>query len=233
MTMSDAIIPAQGAGHPEDSHTAELALKRVATVALLALTLGFVMQGVILAAKLAGGVPFPGLRLLVDLAQGVTWSFLVCAGVAIGAALAKGRAALAGLIAGLFTPLALAAAKSSQKVMGALINASDAPALLSLATLSVIKAIEYGILGWVLAVLVQKSEARPAPYVAAGAAVGLVFGGSIVVLNRQVALAAGTQLDGSALAVSIINEVLFPIGCSMVIFAGVWVGRNLRIALNK
>ena len=209
------------------------ALKRLVVVAVLAIALGFFMQGFVLAAKLATGAPFPGSLLLVDLAQGVTWSFLVCAGVGIGTFLSKARPAMAGLIAMLFAPIALGLAKSSQKVMAGLLNAADQPAVLSLATISVLRAIEYGILGWLLAMLVQKEVVRPLPFLGSGAGIGIVFGGAISALTFQTMLANGIDPAAPKIAATIVNEVAFPIGCSLVIFVGQMVGRNLKVLLGS
>lgn len=70
-----------------------------------------------MAAKLSGGSAFVGAAFLVDLAQGVTWSFVVCTGVGIATAVGKARAILAGMIALVFAPIAVGLAKAAQKVM--------------------------------------------------------------------------------------------------------------------
>lgn len=207
---------------------AQLAIKRLALISVLAIALGFVMQGLILATKLASGGPFPGALFLGDLAQGVTWSFFVCTGVGIGISLSKARAAMAGLISMIFAPIAVAAAKSSQKVMTGLIGAADQPAVLSLATVSVLRAIQYGILGWLLATLARKGVERPLPYFAAGSAVGVLLGGAIAALTYHAAVTNGLTPGLPKIASSIVNEVLAPIGCAMVIYFGLMVGRNLK-----
>jgi len=212
--------------------TAELALRRVATAALLAILLGFLMQALILGAKLMTGGSLPGLALFLDIAQGVTWSFLVCAGVSVATALTQGRVILAACLAALFAPIALALAKSAQKVMAHLIGAVSEPGVLSLTTIGIFRAVEYGILGLVLAVLVQRKEARAWPYLGTGAAVGLLVGGSFVGLSLHAAAAAGAEPATSQIAAMIVNEVFFPIGCALVIFISQWVGRSLKVVLQ-
>jgi hypothetical protein len=212
---------------------ARLAIRRLAMIALLAVALGFAMQSLILATKLASGALFPGALFLVDLAQGVTWSFFVCAGVAIGMSLQKARAALAGLIAMVFAPVAVAAAKSSQKVMAGWIGAADQPAVLSLATISLLRAIEYGILGWLLATLAQKGVGRPLPYLGAGVAVGTIFGGAIAALTYYAAVTNGLSPGLPKVTATVVNEVLSPIGCAMVIFVGQIVGRSLKAVYDS
>jgi hypothetical protein len=86
------------------------AIRRLALVALLAVALGFIMQAILLATKLGAGGAFPGLLFLVDLTQGIAWSTLVCMGVSVGISVSKARPFLAGLLALVFAPLAVAAA---------------------------------------------------------------------------------------------------------------------------
>lgn len=50
----------------------------------LAIVLGLVVQLLILFAKVTAGGKVTGLQLVADVASGVTWSALVCSGVAVG-----------------------------------------------------------------------------------------------------------------------------------------------------
>ncbi|MGE0499860.1 MAG: hypothetical protein AB7I79_11440 [Rhizobiaceae bacterium] len=211
------------------SDAAQLAVRRVAIVSVLAVMLGLAMQGFVLGGKLAAGAPLPGLDLALDITQGVTWSFLVCAGVSVGAAVTRGKAVLAGLIAAVFAPIALALAKAAQKVMAGVTKAAGSEPVLSLGAIAGFRAVEYGLLGWLLAVLVQKGESRLRPYVAAGAGVGLIVGGSFVATSYWVAVSNGSPLAMPALAGITINEVVFPIGCSIVIYLGQMIARNLKL----
>jgi hypothetical protein len=231
--MSNQEISLQSPPASVAPEKAQLAIKRLALISVLAIALGFAMQGLILATKLVSGGPFPGSVFLVDLAQGVTWSFFVCSGVGIGISLSKARAALAGLISMIFAPLAVAAAKSSQKVMAGMIGAADQPAALSLATVSVMRAIQYGILGWLLATLARKGVERPLPYLASGSAVGVILGGAIAALTYHAAVTNGMTPGLPKIASSIVNEVLAPIGCAMVIYFGLMIGRNLKIVFRE
>jgi len=58
------------------------------------------------------------------------------------------------------------------------------------------------------------------PFLPAGAATGLVFGGTITALTWQ-AVSAGGAVPELARIVGVgVNELLFPIGCALVIFLG-------------
>lgn len=214
---------------PPETENAALVVQRIAIIAVLAVLLGFTMQGLILGAKLLAGGAFPGAKLFVDLTQGVAWSVLICAGVGIGTAIMKVRAALAGLIAALFAPIALSVAKSVQKVMASAIGVVDQPAALSLVTISALRAVEYGILGWALASLLQKEVKSASAFLGAGCTVGVVFGGAIAALGYHAA-SLGGQIPGSAqVAASLVNEIVSPIGCALVIYCGQLVGRNVSM----
>jgi hypothetical protein len=210
------------------------ALRQIGAVALFSVLLGFMMQGLILAAKLAAGGAPPGILFISDLAQGVTWSFFVCTGVSIGVFLSKARASVAGFIAFLSAPLAIAFAKSAQKVMNGVLKVADQPAVLSLATISVLRAIEYGILGWLLAKLVQQDSLKPGHYAASGVLIGIVFGGVIAFLTYSSALTMGTPQTLPKIFGSVVNEVGSPIGCAMLIYVGQWIAhRHKLITANR
>jgi len=212
---------------------AKHALHQVATVAVLAIFLGFFMQGLILASKLIAGNTFPGIAFLADLAQGVTWSFFVCTGVAVGLFLSKARAALSGIIAFLFAPVAVSFAKASQKVMLNLLQIAEKPGFLPLATISILRAVEYGLLAWLLAKLVQKNARHPSLYMGAGLLVGLAFGGAIIALTAQAAAAAGTPLQPPQMMGNLVNEIGSPIGCAVLIYIGQWITTRHQLVVGR
>jgi hypothetical protein len=210
------------------SDGARLALRRVVMVAWLAIALGFAMQALILASRFAAGSHPATTQILIELAQGVTWAFFVCAGVSLGTAIAKVRASLGGLIAAISAPLAMVIAKGSQKVMVSALDAAAKPATLSLTTLGVLRAIEYGLLGWILASLASKENPRPLHFALAGALIGAVFGGGITVLTIETAAAKGAALALPQAVATGLNEIVFPIGCSLVVYIALQVGRHMK-----
>ncbi|GLK67661.1 hypothetical protein [Hansschlegelia plantiphila] len=192
------------------------ALKKLATLAVLAVALGFAVQVAVLAAKLAAGGPFPGIAFAADVAGGVAWSGIVCLGAGIGTALYPLRASLAGLVAALFAPVAVAVSKAANQVVASAIRAVDQPAAASLIGLAAVKAVEYGLLGFLLATLAARGAKLPA-FLGTGAAVGLTFGAAALALRWGGAPAA-------ELAATAVNEMVFPVGCAAVVYAGTVVG---------
>jgi hypothetical protein len=199
-------------------------------VAWLAILLGLVMQGLSLAGRASVGTHPTLAQIAVELSQGITWSFFVCAGVGLGIALAKARAALGGLLGAITAPLAMGLAKGSQKVMGSALGAADKPVIMSLMTLGLLRAVEYGLLGWALAWLVSRQESRAWHFVLAGALAGLVFGGSITWLTIAIATAKDMVMAPPQMIATALNEMAFPIGCALVVYMALKVGRQLKLA---
>lgn len=205
-------------GGAETSAPASRTVRKIVTIAWVAILLGFAMQALVLSARVSAGGQLSGIRFLTDLVQGITWSVLVCFGVSMGTVLVKLRAVLAGVLAAICTPVAIGAANAGQKVMAASLGAVGQPAAVPLVVIAVVKAVEYGLLGWLLGRMVLRGAKGPAPFLLAGAATGLVFGGTITALTWQ-ALSAGGGVPELPRMVGVgVNEVLFPIGCALVIF---------------
>jgi hypothetical protein len=167
-----------------------------------------------------------GLRpVIADFVKSVTWSVFVCVGLAIGTAVAKARMPLMGFL-GLFSaPLAFEASRALHKgTLEALaVTGTAGGQALSPLLVAAIKGIEYGCLGLLIGWVSQRSWGGAAAHAAAGLLVGLVFGGV------QIALAAGGTPPPAAsdLFIQSVNEVLFPVGCALVLFSAGIVGERV------
>lgn len=212
-----------------DTSTPRRAIQRVITVAWLSIMLGLAMQALLLAAKIAVGPWPPYSKVILDLVQGVTWSFFVCAGVGLGTTVAKSKAYLGGVIGMIAGPLAMGVAKGTQKLVGSMLGVADSPVIVSLAELGLVRAFEYGILGWALASMVARDETRAHRFLAMGALVGVLFGGGATWLTFELARAKQMTLSDAQMLTTALNEVLFPIGCSLVVFIALTVGRHLKL----
>jgi hypothetical protein len=204
-------------------------IRFIALVAILAVGLGFIMQALILFAKTQAGAKVPGAMLVADVAQGVTWSVFVCTGVAIGVSIGRARKALAGLIGFLFAPLGVAVAKASQRAVLAALSAAEQPMAVPLVTVGLIRAVEYGMLAWLLAALSEREVARALPYLGVGTTIGVVFGTALTLLTRNAILAQGLEPTLAQIAGTAVNEIGTPIGCAVLIFIGQIVSRNFSI----
>ncbi len=208
-----------------ESGAAPGALRKVAVIAVMSVALGLAIQGLIVGARLLAGGPYPGLAAVADAAGGITWAVLVCTGVGIGTSIMRARAQIVGLLGVLFAPLAVAAAKGSQSLVASLLDLAAGQAVLSLGTVSAVRALEYAVLGFLLGMLARRGEARVSRYLGAGALVGVVLGGAVMALTAWAAAGAGMPYGSVQVAAGIVNEMLFPIGCALVIYGGQLVGR--------
>ena len=121
-------------------------------------------------------------------------------------------------------------AKGSQKFMVSALGAAEKPVHpVADDARRHARPIEYGILGWMLAWLVAKQESRATRFLLAGAAVGLVFGGGTTLLTIQAAAAKGIALAAPQIIATAVNEVVFPMGCALVVYIALHVGRQLKL----
>jgi hypothetical protein len=201
--------------------------RKLATVAWLSIALGFTLEVLFLVVagyhEKMGSTPAP---FVADLAQKVSWAFIACMGVAIGSAVSKARPAAMGLLGMIAAPLGFHVARAVHKGVSNAAGLAVAPAALPILLLSVVKAIEYGILGLVIAFLGRRGgRLSLGAHLAAGAGIGIVFGGAVLAV---LARSAPGPVDAFFLLSRGINEVLFPVGCSLVLYAGEAVGQRLK-----
>jgi hypothetical protein len=193
-------------------------------VAWLAILLGLLLQLALLLAAAGFGI-FAGLRPLVaETARNLGWSVLVCTGVAVGRVAAKGRPPLMGIAGLLAAPLALTVANTIQKGMAAALDLPEAVGAASVWVL-VLKAAEYGCLAAALGWIGRRAWAGAPAYGAVGLLAGLVFGGAALVVVAQ---SAPIPLSTAALMVKGVNELVFPVGCALVIYTAEILGKRVR-----
>lgn len=206
-----------------------LTLQRIVMIAWLAILLGLAVEGLILAGRASvGNNPTPA-QILVELTETVIWSLFVCAGVGLGIMLARARVALGGLIGLVSAALAVALARGSQKIVATALGVVEKPIIMSALTLGALRALEYGLLGCALAWLAGRRNSRAWHFVLAGALIGIVFGGSITWLMVAVAAATDMVMAPPQIIATALNEMIFPIGCALVVYIAISVGRQLKL----
>ena len=196
-------------------------------VAWLAILLGFAME-ILLLLFTAGFEILPGFRsVLVDLIGKVSWSALVCAGLAIGTAASKVRAPFMGLLGLLAAPIAFHVSRTLQQGMAKTLEVAAAGAPVgsyTLILLALLKAVEYGCLGAAIGWIGRRPWGGAMAHLAVGLAVGILFGGAIVSFTYWTApepLAATDLFSRGA------NEILFPVGCSLVLYSATALGERV------
>jgi hypothetical protein len=207
----------------ENPPVASLGAKLLRT-AWLAILLGFVMEALLLLFTAGFGI-FPGLKpIAADLIRQVSWSTFVCVGLALGTAVSKARAPLMGILGFLAAPLAFTISRSlhqgAVKTLEIAGSGVEAPPVLLLALL---KAVEYACLGVALGWIGRRVWGGAMIHLAMGLLVGLVFGGTIVGLTYQMSPDPPASAELVTLGA---NEILFPVGCSLVLFAATALGKR-------
>lgn len=192
-------------------------------VAWLAIALGVAAEGLLLLLGSGFGEAL-GLRAAAaDLVRNVSWSIFVCAGLAIGTAVVKARAPLMGLLGLLSAPLAFEASRVIHKgALEALAVSGGGGGDVSPVMIAVIKGLEYGCLGIGIGWVSQRPWGGAMAHVGVGLLIGVVFGGA------ELALASGAipAPPASELFVEGINEVLFPVGCALVLYSATALGKK-------
>jgi hypothetical protein len=191
-------------------------------VAWLAIALGLAMEALLLLLGSSFGELLGAKSIVADLAKNLSWSLFVCTGLAVGTAASQARAPAMGLMGLLAAPVAFEVSrvvhKGTLEALDISGSGDTSPVLVA-----VIKGFEYGCLGLAVGWLGRRPWGGAAAHAAAGLAVGLVFGGAIVVLT----VPSGAQMSVADLVSRGVNEVLFPLGCSLVLYASVNLGERM------
>jgi hypothetical protein len=191
-------------------------------VAWLAIALGLAMEALLLLLGSSFGELLGAKSIVADLAKNLSWSLFVCTGLAVGTAASQARAPAMGLMGLLAAPVAFEVSrvvhKGTLEALDISGSGDTSPVLVV-----VIKGFEYGCLGLAVGWLGRRPWGGAAAHAAAGLAVGLVFGGAIVVLT----VPSGAQMSVADLVSRGVNEVLFPLGCSLVLYASVNLGERM------
>ena len=184
-------------------------------VAWLAIALGVLLQLALLLVAAGFGKDISPRPVLAETFKTVSWSLLVCVGVALGRVAAKGRLPLEGVTGLLAAPLALTAANAVQKGVAEAVDAAGVPAGPPPLWVLAIKAAEYGCLGLALEWVGRRAWGSALGHLAVGLLTGVVFGGVFLAVVVQ---SAPTPLSTPSLLARGLNELLFPVGCALVVF---------------
>jgi hypothetical protein len=193
-------------------------------VAWLAIGLGMAMEGTLLLLS-AGFGDLLGLRSIVaDLARNVSWALLVCVGLSVGTAVQNARVPVTGLLGLLAAPAAFEVSRVVHKgALQALAISASAGDDLSPFLVALMKGLEYGCLGLALGWVSQRPWGGAAAHMAVGFVVGSIFGGTIVALLAT----SSPEVSAASLVPRGVTEVLFPVGCSLVLFSAQALGTSM------
>ncbi|MBM4260245.1 MAG: hypothetical protein FJ145_02270 [Deltaproteobacteria bacterium] len=218
--MSQAGIATKAANRKESDLAAT-----ILRVAWLAILLGVGMELLLLIVA-AFRSQIPGIEpIIAGLVQKVSWSGLVCTGLAFGKAASNsnpGWMALAGLFS---APTAFSVARALHKSTAHALKAAEGGAAAAFPLLIAgLKGLEYAALGLILGWVGKRFGPSLMAYGSTGLAIGVVFGTPIA----ELATPGGF---GSAKIIPVlVNEVLFPVGCSLALYAAEAIGKKAAAA---
>lgn len=197
----------------DSTRTARALLK----AAWLSIVLGVLVEAAIVLTGWAFGSS-PQVRAIVTDGLGkISWSVIVCTGLAVGTVASKMRGGLTGVMGLLSAPVAFNVARAIQKTIAqALGAASPAAALPSVIAVSATKGLEYALLGFVIGRIGKKLWGGLGAHLSIGLVIGVVF--SLIFVG--LAMLFGHPVPPTAkLAVLGVNELVFPVGCALVLYA--------------
>jgi hypothetical protein len=197
--------------------------RRLLFVSWWAILAGFVVQLLVLGSKLIAAAALPAAQMISEVGSGITWSILVCGGVALGTAAASPSATVMGGLGFLFAPLGFAAAKGIQRGIQAILDVPPAEITSVTWTIGAIKAVEFAILGAMVAVLLRRAKTSALSFAALGLLLGVLFGGMIITVMATQGNEAAPALVGAG-----VNEVFFPMACALILYSASRAGKHVR-----
>ncbi len=192
-------------------------------VAWLSILLGLALE-VIMLVIAANANKLPGIApIIADVVQKISWSGLVCTGLAFGKAASSSNPtwmAFAGLLS---APTALAAARVLHKSTAQALKVAEAGAAAAFPFfIAGLKGVEYAALGLLLGWIGKRASSGLVAYSCSGLLIGVVFGTTIA------AASTSGGFETMKIIPPLVNEVLFPVGCSLAIYAADAIGRHNR-----
>jgi hypothetical protein len=210
--MAPIMAPAPGAA----TAPAATPWPQMLRVAWLSIALGLLLETVLVLYALFSGHASRPQPFITDLVQKISWGFIVCVGIAFGTTASKAPEAKAGLLGLISAPLGFLVARSLHKGLAAALGVTVAAAGVSPLLIGGLKGLQYGLFGALLAWLGKKTWGRLGAHLGAGAAFGVTFGPTILLVTEAAAL---TPTPPLGLVSRGLNELIFPIGCAAVVYA--------------
>jgi hypothetical protein len=190
--------------------------RQILHVAWLSIALGLLLElGLVVYAVTAGQANRPQ-PFFADLVQKISWGLIVCVGIAFGTTASKAPEAKAGLLGLISAPLGFLVARSLHKGIAAALGVAGAVAGVSPFLIGSLKGVQYGLFGALLAWLGQQTWGRLSAHVVAGLAFGVTFGLTILLILE---LGAVEPTPPVGLVSRGLNELIFPMGCAVVVYA--------------
>lgn len=191
---------------------------RLFRAAWLSIALGLAIEVALLIVALAFGKYKQLDPFIADLAGKLSWSVLVCVGISIGTVANKTRGPVMGVLGLLSAPLAFTIAKAAHKTVAqALAITGTAASVPTAGQMIALRVVEYAVLGWIAGWASTKPFGTLRFFAALGLVTGAAAAGVVVLLTVQGTASGAVPVV--ALVSKSVNEILFPLGCALVLYA--------------
>ena len=205
-------------------HEGSQLAKTLLHVAWLSIVLGLALELILLAIA-ANANKLPGIEpFIASLVQKISWSGIVCTGLAFGKAASNANPnwmAFAGLLS---APTALAVARAMHKSTAHALKVAEAGVAAAFPFfIAGLKGLEYAVLGLLLGWIGKRAGSGFFAYTGIGLLIGSVFGTTIA------AMATPGGFETAKIIPPLVNEVLFPVGCSLAIYAADVIGKYTTV----
>jgi hypothetical protein len=184
-------------------------------VAALSVTLAALLEVLQLGTLIVIGEPYGRAELIRDLILKVPWAAIVCVSFWMGLVLGRGRVSIAAFVLLVSAPLGSLFAHALAEMGRSYELSATHEMLISPYVVAALKGGAYVALAVLVVGLRARTRATAWHYAAAGLMIGISFGGALLALEL---VAAMHPITTSVLVAWAVNEVLFPIGCALILF---------------
>lgn len=195
--------------HIDRRITAKPVRADIAALALIAIGLGFLMEGILVAYRfMASDTLPPFVVFLGNLLQQISWSVLICSALTLATLLAEWRSAPNAPFSLLLAPIAVIATKAFQKGISTILALPVDSTDRHIMAMLVGRTVEYTLLNLLLFSLKRRGQIQFWKFFATGISVSTVLG-----IPIGLEMAAGSASDADQIG-TILNEFGWPTLCA-------------------
>src|SRR4051812_45084608 len=208
-------------------HAGQPLAKTLLHIAWLSILLGLTLELILLAVA-ANANKLPGIEpFIASLVQKISWTGIVCTGLAFGKAASNANPTWMAFAGFLSAPTALAIARAMHKSTAHALKVAEAGTAAAFPfVIAGVKGLEYAALVMLLGWIGKRSSSGFFTYAGTGLLIGSVFGTTIAII------ATPGGFDTVKILPLLVNEVFFPVGCSLAIYAADIIGKHTAAKID-
>jgi hypothetical protein len=197
------------------AHSGKALWPEAVRVAVLSIGLAVLLELLQVVVARLTGTPYAVSEMVRDAFLKVPWAIVVCMALWIAIRIAADRPAVVALIGLVAAPIGSLLARSSTEMAHGLAVAAAPAAAPSPLLVATLRGVEYACLGLAVMWLGRRVWSNGLHHAGAGFLVGLLFGGVLLALA---AVLSNNPFTTATVGAWIVNELLFPVGCALIVF---------------